>query len=63
VLADGRAVETRHHRGRVLWHGRERGMQGLATEGSPLVGMTLLRRSPLTVQVAPEGEALVEELS
>jgi hypothetical protein len=38
-------------------------MQGLATEGSPLVGMTLLRRSHLTVQVAPEGEALVEELS
>ena len=63
VLADGRAVEMRHHRGRGLWHGRERGVQVLATEGSPLVGMTRLRRSPLTVEVAPEGEALVEELS
>ncbi len=63
VLADGRAVETRYHRGRVLWHGRERGVQVLAAEGGPLVGMALLRGSRLAVEVAHAGEVVVEELA
>lgn len=61
VLADGRAVETRYHRGRVLWHGREGGVQVLATKGGPLVGMALLRGSRLTVEAVPGGEVMVEE--
>jgi clan AA aspartic protease len=61
ILADGRAVETRYHRGKILWHGRERGVQILSSEGGPLVGMALLRGSILTVEVEPGGEVIVEE--
>lgn len=61
VLADGSTVETSYHRARVLWHGREREIQALVTDGGPLVGMTLLRGSVLTVAVAPGGEVTVEE--
>ena len=62
VLADGRAVETRVHRARVLWHGRERVARVLATEGGPLVGMSLLRGSRLTVDVVPGGAVRIEGL-
>ena len=61
VLADGSTVETSYHRARVLWHGHERAVQVLVTEGGPLVGMTLLRGSVLTVTVSPGGEVTVEE--
>jgi clan AA aspartic protease len=61
VLADGSTVETSYHRARVLWHGRQRAIQVLVTEGGPLVGMTLLRGSVLTVAVSPGGEVTVEE--
>lgn len=63
VLADGRAVETRYHRGRVLWHGSERGVQVLAAEGGPLIGMGLLRGGRLTIQVVPGGEVSVVKLA
>ena len=62
VLADGSTVETNYHRARVLWHGRERAVQVLVTEGGPLVGMTLLHGSVLTVTVSPGGGVTVEEV-
>jgi len=61
VLADGGTVEISYHRVRVLWHGCEIAVQVLVTEGGPLVGMTLLRGSVLTVAVSPGGEVTVEE--
>ncbi len=61
VLADGSTVETSYHRAGVLWHGREIAVQVLVTEGGPLVGMTLLRGSVLTMTVSPGGEVTVEE--
>ncbi len=61
VLADGSTMETSYHRARVLWHEREIAVQVLVTEGGPLVGMTLLRGSVLTVAVSPGGEVTVEE--
>lgn len=63
ILADGKAVETRYHQGRVLWHGRERSVRVLSTEGGPLVGMALLRGSRLTIDVIPGGAGTVEEHS
>lgn len=64
VLADGRAVETRYHRGRVLWHGQEeRTVQVLSAEGGPLVGMSLLRGSLLTIEVVPGGGVSVMKLA
>lgn len=62
VLADGSAVETRYHRARVVWHGLERWVQVLATEGGPLVGMALLRGSRLMVDATPGGAVRVEKL-
>ena len=61
VLADGHTVETRIYRTRVVWHGRERGVRVLATKGGPLVGMTLLRGSRLSVDVVPDGAVRIEE--
>ena len=62
ILADGRTVEVNVYLARVIWHGRERAVQVLATEGGPLVGMALLRGSRLRVDAAPDGLVLVEEL-
>jgi clan AA aspartic protease len=61
VLADGSTVETNYHRASVIWHGRERTINVLVTAGNPLVGMTLLRGSILTVAVSPGGEVTIEE--
>jgi clan AA aspartic protease len=62
VLADGRAVETRYHRGQVIWHDREREVQVICADGGPLVGMALLRGGLLTIEVAPGGEVSVVKL-
>ncbi len=62
VLADGRAVETRYHRGQVIWHGREREVRVICADGGPLVGMALLRGGLLTIEVAPGGEVSVVKL-
>lgn len=62
ILADGRTVEVNVYLARVIWHGRERAVQVLATDGGPLVGMALLRGSRLTVDAAPDGPVLIEEL-
>ncbi len=61
VLADGSAVEARRHRARIEWHNRIREVRALANEGGPLVGMSLLRGSKLTMDVSPGGEVEVEE--
>lgn len=61
VLADGRGVETNYHRGRIIWHGREREVRVLVTEGGPLVGMSLLRGSTLTIVASPGGDVTVDE--
>lgn len=47
----------------MVWHGREREVQVLATEGGPLVGMPVLRGSRLTVDATPGGAVRVEDLS
>lgn len=61
VLADGSAFETRRHRARIEWHGRVREVRVITTDGDPLVGMTLLRGSKLSMDVSPGGEVVVEE--
>lgn len=61
ILADGSAVETRRHRARIEWHGRNRNVRVLVSEGGPLVGMRLLRGCKLFMDVSPGGEVAVEE--
>lgn len=63
TLANGSVVRLDYHEGRLLWHGRERAVAVLASGGDPLVGVGLLRGSPLQIDVVPGGSVVVEELS
>jgi hypothetical protein len=47
---------------RVLWRGQERFVPVYEAEGGPLVGMSLLRGSRLTVEVEPGGDVVIEDL-
>lgn len=47
---------------RVLWRGRERFVPVYEAEGDPLVGMSLLRGSRLTIEVEPGGDVVIEDL-
>ena len=62
VLADGSEDWFRYHTGRVVWHGVEREVVVISSEGDPLVGMALLGGSRLTVDALPNGAVRVEEL-
>ncbi len=62
VLADGSEMQSDFYAGRLLWHGVAREVAVLAAEGAPLVGMDLLAGSRLTIDAAPGGGVLVEEL-
>ena len=62
TLADGSAIQLDYHEGRVLWHGEERAVAVLASDGDPLVGMALLSGSRLTVDAVPSGAVRIEEL-
>ena len=55
VLGDSRKLEA-VRLPRVLWHHRGRLILALATDGAPLVGMSLLRGSKL--QIRAEGMSL-----
>ena len=61
-LGDGRAAEFDMFAGTVLWDGYVRTGIVLAVEGTPLVGMALLRGSRLTVEVSDGGMVTIEPL-
>jgi hypothetical protein len=48
--------------GAVAWQGRQRGVGVPRVEGTPLVGMGLLRGSRLMVDVVPDGTVSIEAL-
>jgi clan AA aspartic protease len=63
TLANGSTVRFDYHEGLLLWHGgEERAVVVLAAgeAGNPLVGMTLLRGSRLTIDAVPGGAVRVE---
>jgi predicted aspartyl protease len=60
--ADGGTTALRVYDARVLWRGRERLVPVYEAEGGPLVGMSLLRGSRLTVEVEPGGDVVIEDL-
>ena len=45
-----------------MWHGIEREVVVIASDGDPLVGMALRAGSRLTVDATPNGAVRVEEL-
>lgn len=61
-LADGGTAALDVYDAHVLWRGRERPVPVYEAEGGPLVGMSLLRGSRLTVDVEPGGEVVIEDL-
>lgn len=61
-LANGEIEEMGVYEARVLWHGRDVAVAVYETDGGPLLGMSLLRGSRLTVEAEPSGEVLIDEL-
>ncbi len=63
ALADGSHVILEVYLATVLWHRREREVVVCRVEGAPLVGMSLLRGSRVTIDVVDDGDVIIDELS
>ena len=61
ILADAREIQTSIYHGIVFWHGNNRAVRVIEIEGAPLLGMSLLSGSRLTVSARPGGIVLIEE--
>jgi predicted aspartyl protease len=62
ILAGGSIVALEVHRGTVTWDGADRGVLVLAADGDPLVGMSLLRGSRVTLDVVDGGPVTIAPL-
>ena len=62
TLGDGQIVDVEMYLAIVLWHGEERIVQALCTDGKPLIGMSLLYGNRLTLDVVTDGEVSIESL-
>ena len=61
-LADGQEVTLRGWEGRVVWHGSPRRIMAVESGSDPLLGMNLLWRNRLTIDVHANGPDTIEEL-
>ena len=61
ILADAREIQTSIYHGIVFWHGNNRAVRVIEIEGAPLLGMSFLSSSRLTVNARPGGIVLIEE--
>jgi clan AA aspartic protease len=61
-LADGRIVTMESFAAVVRWDGSPREILALAAEGDPLLGMSLLKDSRVTLDVRAGGEVRIEPL-
>jgi clan AA aspartic protease len=61
LLADGEMTSLNVYEARVPWHVRARRVPVYEADGGPLIGMSLLRGSTLTVEVIPSGEVTIAE--
>jgi clan AA aspartic protease len=62
TLADGSVTSLHVFRAVVLWDGQPRAVPALAAGGDPLVGMSLLYGSRLTVDILDGGRVTIEAL-
>ena len=60
-LADGGMATLGVYEARVLWHWRPLRVPVYEADGGPLIGMSLLRGSTLTIEVIPRGEVKIAE--
>ncbi len=63
ILGDGNMVVFELYRVKVLWHGKEREVPVLRTDGGPLVGMALLNGNRLVLDVVKDGNVRIEILT
>ena len=61
-LANGELFEFEAFLAAVTWHGRLRDVLALKSDSAPLLGMTLLWGSRVTVDAFIDGEVKIEEL-
>lgn len=61
-LADGRSVELRTFAATVLWHGQPSSVYVVESESEPLLGMSMLWGSRLTLEAEEGGEVTIEEM-
>ena len=61
ILADAREIQTSIYHGIVFWHRNNRAVRIIEIDGHPLLGMSLLSGSQLTVSARPGGIVLIEE--
>ena len=62
-LANGELFEFEAYLAEVSWHGRLSDALVLRSDGAPLLGMTLLWGSRVTVDALIDGEVAIEELA
>jgi clan AA aspartic protease len=62
VLADGSRVALDVYRVRVLWEGRRRPVEVLATGGGALAGMSLIWGHRVNLSATEDGEVIIEAL-
>ena len=63
TLGDGNVVVLDVYLAKVLWHGQEREVLILEAEGGPLVGMSLLYGSRMTLEIVNNGDVTIAPLS
>ena len=63
MLADGRIIQVEVYEGSIIWDGQERLVVIHCVEGSPLLGMSLLYDSLLTMQVVHGGSVTITALT
>ena len=62
TLADGSVTRLDAYLATVVWHGQPKDVLISQTAGTPLIGMSLLEGSRLTMDVVDGGEVILEEL-
>ena len=62
ILGDGTEVVLDRYLLVVLWHGEERTVSALQTDGGPLVGMSLLYGSRVVLDVVNNGDVSINPL-
>src|SRR5438309_1501518 len=59
TLADGSVVRIAAYKATVIWDGQARDVLTLAADGGPLIGMSLLYGSLVTLQVVDGGQVTI----
>jgi clan AA aspartic protease len=62
TLADGSDIRLRQYEATVIWDGQPRDVMVLEADGGALIGMALLYRSRLTLEVLDGGPVTIELL-